>query len=46
MAELALHVLDIIECSMIASNSTEVNIRSTCERPKPFLDDEIKRLLK
>ena len=45
--ELALHVLDIIECSMISSiYKVEVDLRSTCERPKPFQDDEIKNLLK
>ena len=45
--DLALHVLDIIECAMIASeNKTEVNMRSTCVKPIPFKDEEINKLLK
>tara|TARA_A100001011_G_scaffold113590_1_gene120244 strand:+ start:1668 stop:2813 length:1146 start_codon:yes stop_codon:yes gene_type:complete len=45
--ELALHVLDIIECAMIAAeNSTEIKMRSTCNKPMPLKDDEIQRLLK
>ena len=45
--DLALHVLDIIECAMIASeNKTEVNMRSTCVKPTPFKDEEINKLLK
>ena len=44
---LALHVLDIIECAMISSiYKVEVDLRSTCERPMPFNDDEIQKLLK
>ena len=45
--EIALHVLDIIESIIIASETkTEVKLRSTCEQPEPFLEDEIKILLK
>ena len=45
--ELALHVLDIIESTMIsAENKTEVNMKSTCSQPKPLNDEEIKKLLK
>tara|TARA_B100001175_G_scaffold258226_1_gene226720 strand:+ start:150 stop:1298 length:1149 start_codon:yes stop_codon:yes gene_type:complete len=45
--ELALHVLDIIESAMISSKTKqEVNLRSTCTRPKSFDDQEIKKLLK
>ena len=45
--ELALHVLDIIESTMMAAESSEeVNMRSTCKKPKPFKDEEIQRLLK
>jgi len=45
--ELALHVLDIIECAMIAAeNSTEIKMRSTCNKPMPLKDDEIQILLK
>ena len=43
--DLALHVLDIIECAMISSiYKVEVDLRSTCERPIPFNDDEIQKL--
>ena len=45
--ELALHVLDIIECAKISSeNKEEVSLRSTCKRPNSFQDQEIKKLLK
>ncbi len=45
--ELALHVLDIIECAKISSeNKEEVSMRSTCKRPNSFQDQEIKKLLK
>ncbi len=45
--ELAVHVLDIIECAMIAADTkTEVELRSTCNKPIPFSDNEIKNLLK
>ena len=45
--ELALHVLDIIESAMISSETKkEVNLRSTCKRPKSFDDQEIRKLLK
>ena len=44
---LALHVLDIIECAMISSiYKVEVDLRSTCERPIPFDDEEVQKLLK
>tara|TARA_Y100000741_G_scaffold130355_1_gene98145 strand:- start:108 stop:515 length:408 start_codon:yes stop_codon:yes gene_type:complete len=45
--ELALHVLDIIECAKISAESKEeVSLRSTCKRPNSFEDQEIKKLLK
>jgi predicted dehydrogenase len=44
---LALHVLDIIESTIIASETKkEVNLRSTCDQPIPFTEDEIKLLIK
>ena len=44
---LALHVLDIIESTIIASETkTEINLRSTCNQPIPLTDEEIKLLLK
>jgi len=45
--DLALHVIDIIESTMIsASQVKEIQMRTTCIKPKPFLDSEIKKLLK
>lgn len=45
--ELALHVLDIIESTIIASETKkEISLRSTCSQPTPFVDDEIKLLIK
>jgi len=44
---LALHVLDIIESIIIASKTKkEINLRSTCNQPKPFTDNEVKKLIK
>ena len=44
---LALHVLDIIESTIIASETKkEVSLRSTCEQPKPLLEEQIKLLIK
>ena len=45
--DLALHVLDIIESTIIASETKkEVRLRSTCEQPKPLLEEQIKLLIK
>ena len=45
--DLALHVLDIIESTIIASETKkEVSLRSTCEQPKPLLEEQIKLLIK
>ena len=45
--EIALHVLDIIESIILASEKKlEVQLRSTCDQPRPFMEDEIKLLLK
>ncbi len=44
---LALHVIDIIESIIISSDKkTEIKLRSTCQRPNPFDDIEIGKLLK
>ena len=44
---LALHVLDIIESTIIASETKkEVVLRSTCDQPAPFLEEEVKKLFK
>ena len=45
--ELALHVIDIIESTMIAAlNKQELKMRTICSKPEPFLDSEIKKILK
>lgn len=44
---LALHVLDIIQSTIIASETKkEVILRSTCEQPKPLSEEQIKLLIK
>ena len=44
---LALHVLDIIESTILASETKkEVNLRSTCNQPIPLTEEEVKLLLK
>ena len=45
--QLALHVLDLIESTILAAESKkEIQLRSSCEQPKPLIDEEIKILLK
>ena len=45
--KLALHVLDMIDLTMDSAQSGDKkNLRTTCERPEIFLDDEIKKLMK
>ena len=45
-AELALHVLDIIESTMLAAISkTPRKIRTTCKKPKFFPEEEVSKLL-
>ena len=45
--ELALHVLDVIECAMISSiYKVEVELRSSCVKPEPMHDDFIRQILK
>ncbi len=45
--ELALHVLDIIECSMISAvEKSEINVRTSCLKPETIEDNFIKNLLK
>jgi len=44
---LALHVIDIIESTITASETKkEVSLRSTCEQPKPLSEEQIKLLIK
>ena len=45
--QLALHVLDLIESTILAVESKrEIQLRSSCEQPKPLIEEEIKILLK
>ena len=45
--DLALHVLDIIECAMISSiYKVEVELRTSCQKPEPMHDDFVKYILK
>tara|TARA_B100001113_G_C21064697_1_gene602835 strand:- start:149 stop:1294 length:1146 start_codon:yes stop_codon:yes gene_type:complete len=45
--QLALHVLDLIESTILAAGSKkEIQLRSSCEQPKPITEEEIKILLK
>ena len=44
--ELSLHVLDIIDATMRASQTgTPQEIKTTCKKPKPFRLEEIKKLM-
>jgi hypothetical protein len=44
---LALHVLDIIESTIIAAETKkEILLRSTCDQPLSFTEDEVRFLIK
>ena len=44
--DLSLHVLDIIDSTMRASQTgTPQEIKTTCKKPKPFTLEEIKKIL-
>ena len=44
--ELALHVLDIIESTIKAAEiGKQVDLRTTCKKPEPFTEDQIKLIL-
>ena len=44
--ELSLHVLDIIDSTMRASQTgVPQEIKTTCKKPKPFTLEEIKKIL-
>ena len=44
---LALHVLDLIESTIKSSiSSDKIELQTTCEKPKPFTEKEISRLIK
>ena len=45
--ELALHVLDLIECTMLSSSKmADIQLRTTCMKPESLGDDSIRKLLK
>ena len=45
--KLALHVLDIIESTIkSAEYGQEISLQTTCRKPKPFTEEQIKILLK
>ena len=45
--ELSLHVLDIIDSTINAAiNGVEHNLRTSCEKPVVFSENEIKQLMK
>ena len=45
--ELALHVLDLIECTMLSSSKmADIQLRTTCMKPQSLGDDSIRKLLK
>jgi len=44
---LALHVLDLIESTITASETKkEINLRSTCNQPIPLTEEEVKLIIK
>ena len=44
---LALHVLDIIESILIAAETKkEIPLRSTCDQPLSFSEDQVRLLIK
>ena len=45
--ELSLHILDMIDSTINAAiNGTEQDLRTNCERPMVFSENEIKQLMK
>ena len=45
--DLALHVLDLIESTIkAAENAKEITLQTTCNKPEPFKEDEIKKIMK
>jgi predicted dehydrogenase len=45
--ELALHVLDLIESTIkSAETGTEVSLKTTCQKPMPFTEEQIKFIMK
>ena len=45
--ELALHVLELIESTIISAEiGNEIELKTTCKKPEPFLEDQIKIIMK
>jgi len=45
--DLALHVLDLIESTIKASETgEEITLQTTCKKPEPFTEDQIRHILK
>ena len=45
--ELALHVLDLIESTIKAAETgEEITLQTTCKKPEPFTEDQIRHILK
>ena len=45
--DLALHVLDIIESTIkAAEKGEEISLHTTCNKPEPFTEEQIKLLLR
>jgi len=45
--ELSLHVLELIESTLKAAKiGKEVSLQTTCKKPEPFTDEQIKLILK
>ena len=45
--DLALHVLDLIESTIKAAETgEEITLQTTCKKPEPFTEDQIRHILK
>ena len=45
--DLALHVIDLIESTIKAAEvGEEITLQTTCKRPTPFTEDQIRHILK
>ncbi len=45
--KLVLHVLDMLDTTILSAQQNEMlDLRTTCEKTKPFLDEEVKKIIK
>ncbi len=45
--KLVLHVLDMLDTTILSAQQNEIlDLRTTCEKTKPFLDEEVKKIIK